>query len=156
VGRYVGWGCILNWFMISSLPCFYAFCWPATPTSCYIFNVFYSCVYIFYTRTLYTHLEITLPLTSWILSHGRCWLQLHHHKCPGNGGHKVQLRTRAWTNAPTFIHYTLVEQISGHFIVVSIWRELWLGHQFVCPGHRVDVIVILPAGGGSEQKGRGV
>ena len=35
--RYVGWGCILNCFMLSSLPCFYAFCWSAIPTSCYIF-----------------------------------------------------------------------------------------------------------------------
>ena len=26
VERYVGWGCILNCFMLSSLPCFYAFC----------------------------------------------------------------------------------------------------------------------------------
>jgi len=55
-------------------------------------------VYIFHTPTLYTHLEITLPLTSWILSHGRCWLQLHHHEWPGKGDHKVQLRTRTWTN----------------------------------------------------------
>jgi len=45
VKRYVGWGCILNCFMLSSLPCFYAFCWSATPTSCYIFYVFYSCNY---------------------------------------------------------------------------------------------------------------
>ena len=29
--------------MLSSLPCFYAFCWSAIPISCYIFNVFYSC-----------------------------------------------------------------------------------------------------------------
>ena len=29
--------------MLSSLPCFYAFCWSAIPTSCYVFNVFYSC-----------------------------------------------------------------------------------------------------------------
>ena len=29
--------------MLSSLPCFNAFCWSAIPTSCYIFNVFYSC-----------------------------------------------------------------------------------------------------------------
>ena len=42
--RYVGWGCILNCFMLSSLPCFYAFCWSAIPTSCHIFNVFYSCI----------------------------------------------------------------------------------------------------------------
>ena len=40
MGRYVGWGCILNCFMLSSLPCFYAFHWSAIPTSCYIFNVF--------------------------------------------------------------------------------------------------------------------
>jgi len=38
--RYVGWGCILNCFMLSSLPCFYAFCWSAIPTSCDIFDVF--------------------------------------------------------------------------------------------------------------------
>ena len=43
VKRYVGWGCIPNCFVLSSLPCFYAFCWSAIPTSCYIFNVCYSC-----------------------------------------------------------------------------------------------------------------
>ena len=43
VERYVGWGCTRNCFMLSSLPCFYAFCWSAIPTSCYIFNDFYSC-----------------------------------------------------------------------------------------------------------------
>ena len=42
--RYVGWSGVLNCFMLSSLPCFYAFCWSAIPTSCYIFNVFYSCI----------------------------------------------------------------------------------------------------------------
>jgi len=31
VERYIGWGCILNCFMLSSLPCFYAFCWSAIP-----------------------------------------------------------------------------------------------------------------------------
>ena len=41
--RYVGWSCVLNCFMLSSLPCFYAFCWSTIPTSCYIFNAFYSC-----------------------------------------------------------------------------------------------------------------
>ena len=34
--------------MLSSLPCFYAFCWSAIPTSCYIFNVFYSCLCHFF------------------------------------------------------------------------------------------------------------
>ena len=38
--RYVGWSCVLNCFMLSSLPCFYTFCWSAIPISCY---VFYSC-----------------------------------------------------------------------------------------------------------------
>jgi len=37
VERYVGWGCILNCFMLSSLPCFYVFYWSAIPTSCYNF-----------------------------------------------------------------------------------------------------------------------
>jgi len=36
---YVGWGCIPNCYMLSSLPCFYALCWSAIPTSCYILNV---------------------------------------------------------------------------------------------------------------------
>ena len=40
VERYVGWGCILNCFLLSSLPCVYAFCWSTIPTSCYKFNVF--------------------------------------------------------------------------------------------------------------------
>ena len=35
--------CVLNCFMLSSVPCFYAFCWSAIPTSCYIFDIFYSC-----------------------------------------------------------------------------------------------------------------
>ena len=46
LGRYVGWGWILNCFMLSSLPCFYAFCWSAIPTSGYIFNVFLFLLYI--------------------------------------------------------------------------------------------------------------
>ena len=29
--------------MLSSLPCFYAFCWSVIPTSCHIFNFFYPC-----------------------------------------------------------------------------------------------------------------
>jgi len=33
VERYVGWWCILNCFTLSSLPCFYVFCWSAIPTS---------------------------------------------------------------------------------------------------------------------------
>jgi len=36
-------GCIPNCFMLSSLPCFHAFCWSAIPTSCYVFNVVCSC-----------------------------------------------------------------------------------------------------------------
>ena len=46
VERYVGWCCILNCFMLSSLPCFHAFCWSAILTSCYLFNVLYSCNYV--------------------------------------------------------------------------------------------------------------
>jgi len=30
-------------YRTSFQPCFPAFCWSAIPTSCYIFNVFYSC-----------------------------------------------------------------------------------------------------------------
>jgi len=55
VERYVGWGCILNCFKLSSLPCFYAFCWSAIPTSCYIFNVFYSC-YMYIQGAIWTKL----------------------------------------------------------------------------------------------------
>ena len=32
--------------MLSSLPCFYAFCWSAIPTSCYIFNVSFILVHV--------------------------------------------------------------------------------------------------------------
>ena len=45
---YVGWSCVLNCLMLSSLPCFYALCWSAIPASCYIFNVFYSCLCHFF------------------------------------------------------------------------------------------------------------
>ena len=38
--RYAGWSCLLNCLCYHPLPCFYAFCWSAIPTSCYIFNVF--------------------------------------------------------------------------------------------------------------------
>ena len=37
----IGWGCVPNCFMLSSLPCFPAFCWSAIPTSHYILR---SCV----------------------------------------------------------------------------------------------------------------
>jgi len=49
VERYVGWDCIPNCFMLSSLPCFYAFCWSAIPTSRNIFNVF-----------LFLHVEVII------------------------------------------------------------------------------------------------
>ena len=60
--RYVGWGCILNCFMLSSLPCFYAFCWSAIPTSCYIFNVFYSFTHRTVVNDSYmSHMVVLLP-----------------------------------------------------------------------------------------------
>ena len=34
------WGCIPDCFMLSSLPCFPAFCWSAIPTSCYYFIIY--------------------------------------------------------------------------------------------------------------------
>jgi len=36
--------CILDCFMWLSLPCFFTFCCSAIPTSCYIFNVFITCI----------------------------------------------------------------------------------------------------------------
>ena len=44
---YIGWSCIPNCFLLSSLPCFYAFCWSAIPTSHQMFNLFYSCICLF-------------------------------------------------------------------------------------------------------------
>ena len=41
------WSCVLNCFMLSSLPCFYAFCWSSISTSCYIFNVFNVFLFLF-------------------------------------------------------------------------------------------------------------
>jgi len=47
VKRYVGGVVYMNCFMLSSLPCFPAFCRSAIPTSCYIFMfIFQSCDYI--------------------------------------------------------------------------------------------------------------
>ena len=56
--RYVGWSCVLNCFMLSSLPCFYAFCWSAIPTSCYIFNVFYSCIMNEHTEAMFNNIIV--------------------------------------------------------------------------------------------------
>ena len=41
-----GIACVPNCFMLSSLPCFPAFCWIAIPTSCYI--LFFNLVYVLY------------------------------------------------------------------------------------------------------------
>jgi len=62
VERHVGyqWGCILNCFMLSSLPCFYAFCWCAIPTSCYIFNVSYSCLCHFFSNKFMLELKLAI------------------------------------------------------------------------------------------------
>ena len=57
----VGWSCVLSCFMLSSLPCFPAFCWSVIPTSCYIFNVFQS-------RTRYVNLlalKTVIPLAAY-------------------------------------------------------------------------------------------
>jgi len=70
VERYVGWGCMLNCYMLSSLPCFYAFCWSAIPTSCYTFNVFDSCKHnVCHNIThyyFYTHNKKALILVWWM------------------------------------------------------------------------------------------
>ena len=47
--------------MLSSLPCFYAFCWSAIPTSYYIFNVFYSCSCHFFFLAADACLSWSLP-----------------------------------------------------------------------------------------------
>ena len=54
---YRGWGCIVNCFMLSSLPCFYALCWSAIPTSCYIFNIFNSCSCHFFKQQMHASLS---------------------------------------------------------------------------------------------------
>ena len=58
--RYVGWSCVLNCFMLSSLPYFYAFCWSVIPTSCYIFNVFYSCSCHFFSSRCVLELKLVI------------------------------------------------------------------------------------------------
>ena len=74
--RYVGGSCALNCFMLSSLPCFYAFCWSAIPTSCYSFNVFYSCSCHFFAWTEVCHLlqSSKSPLTGFLMQY---WLKNH-------------------------------------------------------------------------------
>ena len=46
--------------MLSSLPCFYAFCWSAIPTSCYIFNTFYSCSCHFFSSICMLELKFAI------------------------------------------------------------------------------------------------
>jgi len=46
--------------MLSSLPCFYAFCWSAIPTSCYIFNVFYSSSCLFFSSRCMLELKFAI------------------------------------------------------------------------------------------------
>jgi len=41
---YVG-GCILNYFMLSCLPCSPTFCCSAIPTSCYIFIYLFTSLF---------------------------------------------------------------------------------------------------------------
>ena len=68
--------------MLSSLPCFYALCWSATPTSHYIFYAFYSCSCHFFLAadaclSKVCHLSITeqkvcphrLPMHYWLKKH---------------------------------------------------------------------------------------
>ena len=46
--------------MLSSLPCYYAFCWFAIPTSCYILNVFYSCSCHFFSSRFMLELKFAI------------------------------------------------------------------------------------------------
>ena len=46
--------------MLSSLPCFYAFCWSAIPTSCYIFNILYSCSCPFFSSRCMLELKFAI------------------------------------------------------------------------------------------------
>ena len=46
--------------MLSSLPCFYAFCWSAIPTSCYIFYVFHSCLCHFFSSRCMLELKLAI------------------------------------------------------------------------------------------------
>ena len=39
--RWVWWSCVLNCYMLSSLPCFCAFCWSAIPTFLMFFIFLY-------------------------------------------------------------------------------------------------------------------
>ena len=52
VERYVGWSCLQNSLMLSSLPCFPTFCWSAIFISHYISNLDY---------TLYNHKMFITP-----------------------------------------------------------------------------------------------
>ena len=59
-------GGVVYWtvgFMLSSLPCFYAFCWSAIPTSSYILNVFYPCIHYNVGASYYTHHVIVAAST---------------------------------------------------------------------------------------------
>ena len=70
---------VLSCFMLSSLPCFPAFCWSAILTSRYIFNVFFALVYM------------GVILAAWINTCPKFQPALLSESRPGNHGLLVSL-----------------------------------------------------------------
>jgi len=66
--RCVGWSCVLNCFIVSSLPCFYAFCWSAFPIARYICSVFIL---------INTMLRSTPPTWRWEASYEYPYIHRH-------------------------------------------------------------------------------
>ena len=87
VERYVGWGCILNCFMLSSLPCFCAFCWSAIPIHLVTFLMFFILVinvlycHCMWKKTVRVNIDdLTACKKMWVvLTYLVAWISLQVH-----------------------------------------------------------------------------
>ena len=111
--------------MLSSLPCFYAFCWSAIPTSCYIFNVlfmslFFSSRYMLEMKFAIYHRAASLP--SQASSADVCSI-----------GWRIIDQTRLSSNTPCTPTVFLIQQfciiITFRCWVICVhaytWRKIW-------------------------------
>ena len=106
--------------MLSSLPRFYAFCWSAIPTSCYIFNVFYSCSCYFFLAAHACLIRSFPSITEQQVSPHRLpmkyWLKNH------------RLSPRTWTvfliqQSCVIITFSLLSDLCACVHVKKKWRH---------------------------------
>ena len=132
--------------MLSSLPCFYAFCWSAIPTSCYIFNVFYSCTYyILYIHThihAHAHTSTHTPIPTNINANTHkltynikiyTYMHVHIHAHPYKCSHTCKhihtcnINAYMYTCVSTYMNMHTRAHVHTYTCSVfwSIWSRLW-------------------------------